>query len=190
MKLIENGGAIRKLWPGERHLIKDHLLRLDDQSRRARFGLAVSDNYICDYTRAGAAFDGVTHAFILGGAVRAAAELRRVGEPWRGTAEAAFSVERDWQDLGIGSELLGRIIRSARNRGLRRVVMNCLLENRRMQHIARKYEAELRFDHGDVVGEVMRGPNLFSLWREEVEDGMGFALAVLDLGRKRVKPAA
>jgi hypothetical protein len=32
--------------------------------------------------------------------------------------------------------------------------MACLAENRRMQQLARKFDAELSFDFGSVVGEV------------------------------------
>ncbi len=182
-------GTIHKLQTGQNGLLEAHLLRLDDISRRARFGMAVSDTFIRSYVRGIGRFDSLLYAYISGGNVHAAAELR-LARAGFATAEAAFSVESAWQDNGIGSALLGRIIRSGRNRGVRRIVMNCLLENRRMQHIASKYDADLRFDHGEVVGELTRGPNFFSLWREQMEDRMGLAVAVLDAGRKREKPAA
>ncbi|MGE3628216.1 MAG: GNAT family N-acetyltransferase, partial [Hyphomicrobiales bacterium] len=122
--------------------------------------------------------------------VRAAAELRPLGETFSAEAEAAFSVEKDHQDVGIGTELMGRIIRAARNRGITRLYMNCLAENRRMQRIARKYEAVLTFEQGEVIGQLKPvTPNCFSIWREAVEDEMGFVMAVLDL-QKRVLPAA
>ena len=44
--------------------------------------------------------------------------------------------------------------RAARNRGLRRLYMSCLAENLKMQTIARKHEAELRFEYGEVIGEM------------------------------------
>jgi GNAT superfamily N-acetyltransferase len=183
MDQLPSSGLTRKLWPVEYGLLRDHFLRLDADSRRERFGAAVSDvfveRHVADLARSG----GLAYAYMAGGSVRGAAELRRVGDLWRGSGEAAFSVESGWRDHGIGGDLLGRIIRAARNRGMRRIVMNCLLENRRMQHVARKYEAELRFDHGEVVGELTRGPNIFSLWREQVEDRMGLTLAVLEVPR-------
>ena len=36
----------------------------------------------------------------------------------------------------------------------RRCTMHCLADNRRMQQLARKFEADLKFDFGSVVGEV------------------------------------
>ena len=69
-------------------------------------------------------------------------------------AEAAFSVENDWQSHGVGSALLERTLLTARNRGIAHLHMACLADNRRMQQLARKFDAELSFDFGSVVGEV------------------------------------
>lgn len=183
-------GKIRKLWVTELGLYRDHLLRLDENSRRMRFGMGVGPDFIEDYARRVGDMKSVVYAYVEDGEVRAAAELRRFSFEVQGEAEAAFSVEEDYQDSGIGTELLGRVIRAARNRRIRRIYMNCLLENRKMQRVARKYEAVLHFDHGEVVGELEPAtPNYFSLWREAVEDEMGFVMAVLDL-QKRMRPAA
>jgi hypothetical protein len=60
--------------------------------------------------------------------------------------------------------------------------MNCLAENHKMQRISRKYEADLVFDHGEVVGRVIPSlPTYISLWEEAVDDSSGFVMAVLDL---------
>ena len=42
-------GTIRKLWPAESNAFRDHLLRLDRDSRRLRFAHSVSDAFIDDY---------------------------------------------------------------------------------------------------------------------------------------------
>ena len=42
-------GTIRKLWPTETDKFRDHLLRLDMESRRLRFGHGVSDSFIQEY---------------------------------------------------------------------------------------------------------------------------------------------
>ena len=36
-ELLPDGGTIRKLWIGETDAYRDHLLRLDPESRRRRF---------------------------------------------------------------------------------------------------------------------------------------------------------
>lgn len=175
-------GSIRKLWPTETEKFRDHLLRLDKVSRRMRFAHTVSDTFIAEYASRMSELGSVVYGYIEDDEVRAVAELRKLGDAWGHEAEAAFSVEATHQDLGIGSDLMGRIIRSARNRGVQRLYMSCLPENNRMQSIARKYEAELAFEPGEVVGEIVpQEPNYFSVLAEAVEDRMGFILAVLDL---------
>jgi GNAT superfamily N-acetyltransferase len=61
---------------------------------------------------------------------------------------------KPWQSHGVGSALLRRTLLTARNRGFRLLHMACLADNRRMQQLARKFDAELSFDFGSVVGEV------------------------------------
>jgi RimJ/RimL family protein N-acetyltransferase len=185
-----SGGNIRKLWPTETEKFRDHLLRLDKEARRMRFAHSVSDSFIEDYAARMADMGSVVYGYIEDGEVRAAAELRKLGDTWGTEAEAAFSVEKAYQDKGVGSELMGRVIRAARNRGLQRLYMSCLAENTKMQAIARKHEADLRFEYGEVVGEIVpESPNYFSILAEAVEDRVGFMMAVLDL-QKRLTRAA
>ncbi len=186
----EETGTTRKLFVTEYHNYRDHLLRLDDESRRMRFGMGVGDEFITGYAERLNDMKSIVYAHKIEGEVREAAELRPLAGQMRGEAEAAFSVEKPFQDGGIGTELLGRIVRAARNRSITRVYMNCLAENRKMQKIAKKYDAILQFDHGEVVGQVApSSAHYFSIWREAVEDEMGFVMAVLDLQRKFM-PAA
>ena len=175
-------GTIRKLWPNEAEKFRDHLLRLDKASRRMRFAHSVSDTYIDEYAARMSDMGSVIYGYVEDDEVRAAAELRKLSDIWGQEAEAAFSVETTHPDLGIGTELMGRIIRSARNRAVGRIYMSCLAENRRMQAIARKHGADLAFEEGEVVGEILpSGSNYFSMLAEAVDDRVGYMLAVLDL---------
>jgi GNAT superfamily N-acetyltransferase len=122
--------------------------------------------------------------------LRAAAELRPFGKGFPAEAEAAFSVEQDFQNHGVGSALLDRTILAAKNRGVRTIYMSCLAENRRMQSVAKKYEADLRFEADEVVGEVANtGPTPLSLLREWIADGHGYATAVLDVQSRLLRTA-
>ena len=188
--MTPKAGTIRKLWPTEIDRFRDHLLRLDKESRRLRFAHAVSDVFIEDYANRMCEFGSIVYACLLDGRVRAAAELRKLGDHWGEEAEAAFSVEPPFQEQGVGTELMGRIVRTARNRGLRRLYMSCLAENARMQTIARKYDAELRFEYGEVIGEILPAtPNYFSIMAEAAEDRVGFMIAVLELQSRLVRAA-
>ena len=118
------------------------------------------------------------------------AELRPLGKDFAQEAEAAFSIETPWQSHGIGSALLERTLLAARNRGIKLMHMACLANNERMVDLARKFEAELSFDFGSVVGEVEAAhPTPMSMWREMVADTHGFATAMLDVQTKMLRPA-
>ena len=185
-----SGGNIRKLWPTEVARFRDHLLRLDKTSRHMRFAHGVSDAFIEDYASRMADMGGIVYGYFDGEEVRGAAELKKLGDTWGREAEAAFSVEQPLQEQGIGTELMGRVIRAARNRGVQHLCISCLAENSKMRAIARHFDAALRFEYGEVVGEIVpQGPNYFSLLAEAVEDRFGYLMAVLDLHNRVVKAA-
>jgi RimJ/RimL family protein N-acetyltransferase len=183
-------GIVRRLWPTETERFRDHLLRLDRESRRMRFAHSVSDSFVEEYAGRMSEFGSLVFGHVVDGKVRGAAELRRLGDTWGYEAEAAFSVETAYQDQGVGTELMGRVVRAARNRRIRRLYMSCLSENARMQAIARKHEAVLRFEYGEVIGEILPAqPNYFSQVAEAAEDRVGFMIAVLDLQSRLVRAA-
>src|SRR6187397_811338 len=146
-------GVIRKMWIDRAGPYRDHLLRLDKDSRRNRFGGAVSDEFIENYIELSLGLDAVIHGFFVDGILRGVAELRPLGNGFAEEAEAAFSIETQWQSNGVGTALL-----------------------------ARKFEADLKFDFGSVIGEVEAAyPTPISMWRELVADTHGFATAMLDV---------
>jgi RimJ/RimL family protein N-acetyltransferase len=183
-------GHIRRLWPGEEAQLRDHLLRLDPESRRSRFGSPVNRHFIEHYASRALRADAIVHGFFADGDLRGVAELRAFGKAIPFEAEAAFSLERAWQGRGIGNELLERTILSARNRGIRSIHLNCLAENRRMQAIAKKHEAHLRLRADEVIGEVVNpGATPLSMAREWMSESFGLATAILDVQRRAFDPA-
>jgi GNAT superfamily N-acetyltransferase len=180
------GGSIRKLWVGEAELYRGHLLRLDAESRRNRFGGAVSDDFIRGYCERGALRGAIIYGFLADGVLRGAAELRLL-EP-AGEAEVALSIERTWQSQGVGAVLLEHLLLAARNRQINRLHMLCLAENRRMRQLARKFDAELSIQSGNVVGELKAShPTPMSVMREVATDGADLALAMLDVPSQLAK---
>jgi GNAT superfamily N-acetyltransferase len=189
-ELLADGGVIRKLWIGEAQDYRDHLLRLDADSRRNRFGLALADELIEAYVASPTWGGAVMHGFLVDGVLRGVSELKPFGAAFPTEAEAAVSVEQPWQSHGVGSALLARTLLAARNRGIRQVHMACLADNARMQQLARKFAAQLSFDFGNVVGEVVAPhPTPLSLLHELVADGHGLATAMLDAQARWLKVA-
>ena len=179
------GGTVRKLWIGETDAYRDHLLRLDRDSRHTRFSGAVSDEFIARHAATAIGLGVVVHGFFVDGVMRGAAELRRNGTSLGGMlsdgAEAAFSIEQEWQSHGVGTVLLERTLLSARNRGIKHLRMDCLADNRRMQQLARKFEADLSFDFGSVIGEVdPPRSTALSLMREAMDDAHGVAAKIFE----------
>ena len=183
-----SGGNIRKLWPTEMDKFREHLLRLDRESRRMRFAHGVSDAVIDNYTRRMRGMAAIIYGYYLDSEVHAAAELHKLGATWGKLAEAAFSVEEPYQDAGIGTELMGRVIRAARNRGVEHLYISCLPENAKMQAIARKHEADLRFEPGEVIGDIVPpAASYLSMFIEAMEDRVGFMVSALDLQERLVR---
>src|SRR5690349_15288784 len=105
---------IRKLWPSDEAAFREHLLRLDAESRHDRFAMGVSDEFIRNYAERCFRLEGAIFGYFADGELRGAGELRMIGDDHR-AAEAAFSVEHDWRRHGVGKDLMERIVRAARN---------------------------------------------------------------------------
>lgn len=182
---------VRKMWIAEADRYRDHLLRLDPDSRRSRFGGAADDAFIRHYVTVSFGLDAIIHGFFVDGELRGAAELRPVRSRVDADAEASFSIEQPWQSHGIGSALLAHTLLAARNRRIRRLHMICLADNRRMQQLARKFDAELSFEQGSVIGELESPyPTPLSVMREAVTDAATFATAVLDVQSRMLRGGA
>ncbi|MBI3706036.1 MAG: GNAT family N-acetyltransferase [Rhizobiales bacterium] len=180
-ELLPDGGIVRKLWVGEADAYREHLLRLDPESRHRRFSGAISDEIVARHAATISAVGVVVHGFFVDGVLRGAAELRHIGSPFATEAEAAFSIEQPWQSHGVGTELLERTLLSARNRGIKTLQMQWLPDNRRMQQLARKFAAEIKLDYGSVLGEVdPPRPTPLSFMREAMVDSHNIVTAILD----------
>ncbi|MGF1628312.1 MAG: GNAT family N-acetyltransferase [Kiloniellaceae bacterium] len=166
--------VIRKLLAHERGDLKNHLLRMDADDRRLRFGHFVSPESIVAYT-AGICWP---QTWIVGafedGVLRGVAELRSGDRSGAPTAELSVTVERAYQDRGIGTRLLEKALLIARNRGFRSLFLLCLPENVKMQHIARKFGDRMSFQDGDVELRITAtAPEALSYFTEMLDDAAG-----------------
>jgi GNAT superfamily N-acetyltransferase len=139
-------------WPGYR----EHLLRLDAADRRLRFGFIIGDAGIDDHVRRlrpGAdRILAVLHDF---GRVAAAVHIAPVGDD---AAELAFSVDRPWQNRGLGRALFERALSWLRSRGIRRVFLVYLSENGAMRTLARAFGMTSEAAAGEVTAELTLPP--------------------------------
>lgn len=146
-------GTIRTLSPSEMPLLRDHLLRLDRDSRRNRFNGVVDDSFIEAYAAKSARDGTVVVAYLTeNGEVHGAAELHQPEASSDFMPETAFSVELDVRRQGLGSKLFEKVLEAARRAGFERVRITTGSENEPMKSLARKFGAHLTFGHGESTG--------------------------------------
>lgn len=129
------GITTRELIPEERSRLLAHLLALDSEDRRLRFGQVLSDDGIRQYTDSidlsrDAVFVSTDDELVIVGAAHLAREEDH--------AQLGVSVLAKSRGQGIGEALLERCASRTRIWGVRILFMNCLVENAPMMHLARK----------------------------------------------------
>jgi len=176
--------AYRKLLPGEFPEYEAHLLRLDKPDRAARFHAGVRDESVRAHVRRLAWPRARVVGAFADGVLRGAVELQGL-DARVANAELAVSVERGHQDRGCGTDLIRRTLTVARNRGLRRVIMLHLGDNRRMSAIARRLGGITALGHGEVeTGFALDPPDPASVLQELSDEGIAVIAAGLDLWRR------
>jgi hypothetical protein len=148
-------GYVRTLQQQEElPLLRDHLLRLDSESRRDRFHGLLDDSFIERYAAKCAEDGTVIIAYFENGVVRGAAELHPPDQSPESLPEIAFSVEASQRRLGVGSILFKKLIAEARARGYRSLRITTGAQNQAMRALAQKFGAQLTFRHGESTGSI------------------------------------
>ena len=148
-------GTVRTLRQQEElPLLRDHLLRLDPESRHDRFNGFLDDGFIERYARKCAEDGTVIIAYLEGGMVRGAAELHPPDQSPGSLPEIAFSVEASVRRHGVGSILFRKLIAEARSKGYRSLRITTGAQNQAMRALATKFGAHLTFRHGESTGSI------------------------------------
>jgi len=135
-------------------LLRDHLLRLDPESRHDRFNGFMDDSFIECYA-AKCADDGtMIIAYIEDGVVRGAAELHPPDQSPDALPEVAFSVEASARRQGVGSNLFRKLIAEAGRKGYRSLRITTGAQNQAMRALASKFGAHLTFRQGESTGNI------------------------------------
>lgn len=180
---------IRRLWPADMHAFRDHLLRLDPQSRHERFGGGMSDDFLVHYAESCFGKGDLVFGAFIDGELRGAAELRSKEAIWTEQApfqrhihaEAAFSVEEAFRRRGIGEQLFRRIERAASNHGVETIEIVCLPDNVGMMRLAAKFKTEFTFKENQFAGKLLASrPTPLSLMREASHDIADFTTSLFD----------
>jgi GNAT superfamily N-acetyltransferase len=135
-------------------LLRDHLLRLDRESRHDRFHGFMDDSFIERYA-AKCADDGtVIIGYFEDGVVRGAAELHPPDQSPDSLPEIAFSVEASARRQGVGSILFKKLIAEARAKGYQSLRITTGAQNHAMRALAHKFGARLTFRQGESSGTI------------------------------------
>lgn len=148
-------GTVRTLRQQEElPLLRDHLLRLDPESRHDRFHGFMDDSFIERYAKKCADDGTVIIAYIEDGVVRGAAELHPPDQSPDSLPEIAFSVEARVRRQGVGSILFRKLIAEARAKGYHSLRITTGAQNQAMRALAHKFGAHLTFRHGESTGSI------------------------------------
>jgi GNAT superfamily N-acetyltransferase len=150
-KASAKSGPVRILAAHELPLFRDHLLRLDRDSRRDRFNGSLCDDWVAKYAERSVQDGTVILAYFEDGVIRGAAELHQADlvniEP-----EVAFSVESCMRRKGVGSILFTQLIAKAKSMGYKTLRVTTGAQNDAMRALAGKFGAKLSFRHGESTG--------------------------------------
>jgi GNAT superfamily N-acetyltransferase len=146
-------GSVRTLTAGELPLLREHLLRLDPESRHDRFNGFIDDGFIARYAAKCQTDGTIIIAYIEDGVVRGAAELHQpdLSNP---LPEIAFSVEAGVRRQGVGSMLFTKLIAKARSLGYESLRITTGSQNQAMRALAHKFGARLAFRRGESSGSI------------------------------------
>ena len=165
-RILDWVALIDRLGPQDREALRAHFLALDDEDRRLRFGVVVSDRHIDNYV---AGIDFVA-SHVYG--------VRSRGQGWLGvghlshgggSAELGLSVLPAARGRGLGGAIFRYAVAQASRLGAGRLYMHFLTSNRAILSIARSAGMEIGSnggeadayllvpDHADLVAQLVAG---------------------------------
>jgi RimJ/RimL family protein N-acetyltransferase len=172
---------IRKIFPAEVTQLSHHLARLTREQRSLRFMGYLDDAAVAKHCARINWLRTVVIGCFDGGVLRGAAELDVAHHQFPILCEVAITVETAWQERGVATDLLRRVVVIARNRTARGVQVNCFSDNYRIQRIAQKFGASFRSRFGESAAEIPTpGPTYWSLCEEWIDDGIGWMSVCFD----------
>ena len=181
---------IRRLWLSDMPSFREHLLRLDSNSRHQRFGGGMSDDFVGHYAENCFGKGDLVFGAIVDGQMVGAAELRSGEAIWAEQAphdrhvhaEAAFSVEEPYRRRGIGEQLFRRIETAGSNHGVETIEIVCMPDNIGMIRLAAKFKAQFTFEENAYTGRLTaRRPTPSSMMSEVAHDIADLAAAMFDM---------
>ena len=164
-RTVQDQGAFRALWTFDREAYLTHLKRLPVSDRVSRFQYPATDAQLEAHVDGFLKGGGHVIGWFVDGELRGASEVALLSDGE--SAEAAFEVEAPWRGRGIGTELVGRALLWARNRGARRLLIHTTRRNVAMLRAATQRGAMFEFDLAEADG-VIEAPR--PSWRSHLRE--------------------
>ncbi len=174
---------VRELDPIHSDLIHLHLLALNPEDRRLRFGLIVSNEFIDSYvSQLNFSRDSIFGVFNQDLNILGMAHLAYPPDlSSNKTAEFGVSVSESGRGIGIGTALFKRAAIHCRNTNISILYVHCLSSNDAMMHIAKKSGMSVQNDLGETDAYLQINPgDQSSLLTEALQD----QAALIDYGIK------
>jgi RimJ/RimL family protein N-acetyltransferase len=156
-------GCVRRLGHSDHASVCAHLARLGPDDRYARFSHPMDESALGNFCQGVSWLRTFLLGFFVDDQIRGLGELRlrSYRDPRR--AELALSIEPDFQNRGIGTQLFRGLLLLARSRGVECVWMQYRAESLRLRHIAARFGATITVERGEAEGHVdLRSPSVLS----------------------------
>ena len=152
---------VRALHAGHRDEILNHLLKLNDEDRRLRFGTQTPDEVIAHYVEH-LDFNKDTVFGIFNDDLKLVgmAHLAYLPESKKQARAAEFgvSVLPEGRAQGLGTALLQRSAVHSRNTRIETLYVHCLASNKAMMHLAQKAGMRVEYAYGDADAYLKLSP--------------------------------
>jgi RimJ/RimL family protein N-acetyltransferase len=152
---------VRELHAGHKNEILNHLLQLNDEDRRLRFGTQTPNEIITHYVEH-LDFNKDTVFGIFNN------DLKLIGmahlaylpksESQARAAEFGVSVLPEGRSQGLGTALLQRSAVHSRNTQIETLYVHCLASNKAMMHLAQKAGMRVEYAYGDADAYLKLSP--------------------------------
>lgn len=152
---------VRELNAGYKDEILGHLLQLNDEDRRLRFGTQTPDEVITHYVehldfKKDTVFGIFDNNLKLIGMAHLAYLPETKGETR--AAEFGVSVLPEGRAQGLGTALLQRSAVHSRNTRIETLYVHCLASNKAMMHLAQKAGMRVEYANGDADAYLKLSP--------------------------------
>lgn len=152
---------VRELNAGYKDEILGHLLQLNDEDRRLRFGTQTPDEVIAHYVehldfKKDTVFGIFDNNLKLIGMAHLAYLPETKGETR--AAEFGVSVLPEGRAQGLGTALLQRSAVHSRNTRIETLYVHCLASNKAMMHLAQKAGMRVEYANGDADAYLKLSP--------------------------------